>query len=238
MGRPADPVVAGAVDGAADPHRRPDRNRAARCVERRGRAHRQHDRGAVQAARRRPRRGAGPSRLPADRRRRARQLPDRPLRGRVAGCRSRPRHPLARRVRLDRAPTRAAGVRDGRRRVPRPLVARRLPVGGAPRPGGAHCRRARIRGHRRLGPVPLGGCRADRPASGRRRPRGRLHVQVPERRSRFPGLHLCERRGAAQASPAGVGVVEPSRHVRHGRGLSCRPMGSLPGSPGRRPCCR
>ena len=82
-------------------------------------------------------------------------------------------------------PARARAAHGGR-----PAQPRRLPHRPAARPAGAHRRRARGGRARRLGPVPQRGRAAGRPGRARRRPRGRLHLQVPERRPGFARVPL------------------------------------------------
>ena len=67
-----------------------------------------------------------------------------------------------------------------------------------------------------VGAVPVG---AER---GRRRPRRRLHVQVPQRRARGAGLPLRAARPAGAAALTDPGLVRPARPVRDGPGVRAR----------------
>ena len=66
-----------------------------------------------------------------------------------------------------------------------------------------------------VGPVPLDRRRPGRPHRRRRRPRGRLHLQVPQRRPRLPRLPLGRARGTrptpGSRSPAGWATRSRSR---------------------------
>ncbi len=140
------------------------------------------------------------------------QLPDRPLRARRA------RRGAEVRIRSGRRPDRRrrrARLRGRGRRDREPLP-RRLPLGRAGRPPRDHRRGARRRRARPLGSQPLRRRGRDRPGRGRRRSRGRLHLQVPERGSgsaRVPLRPARPRRGAPLADP---GLVRAARAVRHG----------------------
>ena len=100
---------------------------------------------------------------------------------------------------------------------------RRVPLGVPGRRRGAHPHRARRGGAGALGPVPLrrlGAGRARRLGGG---PRGRVHLQVPQRRARRAGLLL--RRGPAprRADPADPGLDGRHRPVPDGAGLHADP---------------
>ncbi len=115
-------------------------------------------------------------------------------------------------------PRRPAGLGRRRRRSPR-AHARRLPHRGDVRPARHHRRRARTRRPRAVGPVPLRGRRTGGPDRGRRRPRRRLHVQVPQRRARLPRLHLDRAAAAGRRRPADHGLDGPCPPVRDGARL-------------------
>ncbi len=67
-----------------------------------------------------------------------------------------------------------------------------------------------------LGPVARGRCARHRSARPRRRLRGRLHLQVPQRRSGRAGVRVRGRPPARPDRPADLGMVRPVRPVRHG----------------------
>ena len=163
------------------------------------------------ARRRRPRRAHG-SRPHRDRHRH-RQLPDRPLRRR--GHRRRARADAAvDRGRHLRGRHRRPAPRGGRRaHRPRRAQPRRVPLGLARRRPGAHPDRPRRRRAGALGPVPLRGRGARRPRRVGRRPRRRLHLQVPQRRPRLPGLRLRQRAPPGRSSPSRsrAGWATPTR---------------------------
>ena len=71
-------------------------------------------------------------------------------------------------------------------------------------------------------------------AEQRRRPRGRLHVQVPQRRARRARLPLRPRRAPGRAPQPDPGLVRAARPVRDGPGLRTGSRGSrgwLAGTP-------
>ena len=176
---------------------------------------------ALQAHPRRRRRASGPQRD----RHRLRQLPDRPLhrggdrrRARTRGAVDRGR---ARGRCHRRAGARGRGGADGRR-GPQPG---RLPLGPPGRRRGHHARDPRRRCARGLGPVPLGRLRPRRARPLGRGPRGGLHLQVPQRRTRVAGLRLRRpappRRLVGRTRPpaAHPGLDGPRGPVPHGSGL-------------------
>ena len=208
------------VRPAAHPRRR-DRPGVPRCGSGPDDRRRLDDRAALQAGPCRGRRPSGPRRD----RHRLRQLPHRPLhrRGdrRRAGPdraldRGRPRGGRHRRA----GPRRRGGADRGRGAQPG-----RLPLGTPGRRRGDHAGRPRRRRPRRLGPLPLGRVRARRARPLGRGPRRRLHLQVPQRRSRVAGVRL--RRPAPPrrlVRPAGAAAADPGldgarRPVPHGAGL-------------------
>ena len=93
---------------------------------------------------------------------------------------------LGMRVRAGR--TRCGRLGPGRRRRGGVLLAGRLPHRPRARHGRHHPRGARCRSARGVGPVALGRCAAGGPRWLRRRPRRRLHLQVPQRRSGRAGV--------------------------------------------------
>ena len=153
-------------------------------------------------------------------RHRQRQLPDRPVRARGARRRARD---------VARA-GRPAGARADHR-----AVARRRPR----RPGRACCRcRSSTTGRPRSPTWPASRRAADAVGAhvvwdlshavgaipidldgGRRHARGRLHVQVRQRRTWRAGVPLRPARLAGAAPAAGLGMVRPGRPVRDGPGL-------------------
>ena len=163
------------------------------------------------ARRGRPRRTHGPR--PHRDRHRHRQLPDRPLR----------RRGHRRRARADPALDRGRHVRGrhrrpaprGRRRAHRPRRAqpRRLPLGLARRRPGAHPDRPRRRRAGPLGPLPLRRRGADRPRRVGRRPRRRLHLQVPQRRPRLarPSATSTRASRTSSRSRSRAGWATPTR---------------------------
>ncbi len=177
-----------------------------------------------------PVQAAGRRRAGATRARRAglhgRRLPHRPLRRRRSG--RGPRNDGARAARRHRRRARAPGARRRARRPGRGrrAVARRLPVRrtGRPRrgdPAGARRRRAGA-----LGPLARGRRRRDRAGRHRGRSRGRLHLQVPQRRARLPGLPVRAARAPGAAALTDPGLVRQPGPVRHGSGLRAGATGS------------
>ena len=116
------------------------------------------------------------------------------------------------------------------------LSPRQLPLGGDRRHGGDHGRRPRRRGARRSGT-----CRHSAGAipveleAQRCRPRGRLHVQVPQRRARArPRSCTSARELQARAPQPDPGLVRAARPVRDGPGLRAGSRASAAGSSGPR----
>ena len=70
-----------------------------------------------------------------------------------------------------------------------------------------------------LGPLPLGRLDRGRPRGGGRRPRRRLHVQVPQRRPGRAGLAVRPPLAPGRAAQPDPGLVRPARPVRDGPGL-------------------
>ena len=89
-----------------------------------------------------------------------------------------------------------------------------------------------------LGPLALGRRRAGRADRRRRRPRRRLHVQVPQRRARGAGLPLRAAGPAGAAALADPGLVRPARPVRDGPGLRARRRASSASASAPRRCWR
>ena len=56
----------------------------------------------------------------------------------------------------------------------------------------------------------------------RRRPRGRVHLQVPQRRARRARLHVRAQRAPVRAAPADLGLARAPRSVRDGARLRAR----------------
>ena len=203
VGRPADPGLGRDLARPAAGDRRRARPGRPRCRPRPGGGRRLDDRAALQAD---AGRGRRPARADRDRAR-PRPVPDRPLR----------RGRRGRRVRADAALDRRGHHggrhrgpgRRGRRAADRAGAGqpRRLPVGLARRRPGDHRARARRRGAGAVGPLPLGGRRADPAGRLGRRPRGRLHLQVPQRRARLAGLPLRRRPAPRRAHPADPGLA-------------------------------
>ena len=163
------------------------------------------------ARRRRPRR-AHRSRPHRDRHRH-RQLPHRPLRRRGHRRRARADAALDRGRHL-RGRHRRPAPRGGRRaHRPRRAQPRRLPLGLARRRPGAHPDQPRRRRAGPLGPVPLRGLGARRPRRVGRRPRRRLHLQVPQRRPRAPRPSATSTRACRTSSPSRsrAGWATPTR---------------------------
>ena len=191
---------------AADAARRPDRA-GDRRRRRRGRGLRHHDDQHPQGAARRPEPAA----------RTARSSSPRPAASRPTSTRRRASGPGVT-LRLEGVDAPAIEeLIDERRR------------GGAGQPGRLSQRpAARRRGADRagacgggggdLGPLPFGRGDGGRAERGRRRPRGRLHLQVSERRAGVAGLRLLcargTRRRCGSRSPAGGGMRGRSRSRR------------------------
>ncbi len=166
------------------------------------------DHGAVLQARPRGRRRR-PGRPRRDRLRH-RQLPHRPLRPRGHRRRARP-HPALDRDRPGRRASpldQVAGRRGPAHRAGH-VQPRGLPVRPPRRRAGHHRRGPRGRRPRAVGPEPLG--RLGRAGARRvgRRPRRRMHLQVPLRRARRPGLRLPRPAPPRHAAPAGPGLDGP-----------------------------
>ena len=145
---------------------------------------------------------------PADHRRRPRRLPDRPLRRRGAGARratSRSAGSTATRSRASRPRTWRAALDDDVALVVLSLVNYRSAaivdieaVTAAARDAGAHVA---------VGPVARGGRDPGRARRARRRPRGRLHLQVPVRRPRRARLPVRRAASSRTAPAADPGLV-------------------------------
>ena len=191
---------------AADPARRPDRD-GDRRRRRRGRGLRHDDDQRSQGAARR----AEPASRAVGGGRRGRELSDRHLCGREP----RGRRDAAARGRR-RAVARGADRRDGGGGAGQPG---RLPQRPPARRGRADREGARGGGGGGLGPLPLGRGDAGRAQCRRRRPGGRLHLQVPERRAGVAGLRVL--RGAAPGGGAAAagGLVGTRAAVRLRGGL-------------------
>ena len=101
-------------------------------------------------------------------------------------------------------------------------LARGLPERGAGRHGRDHPARARGGGAGALGPVPLRRLGPGGPGRVRRRPGGRLYLQVPERRSRRAGVPVRPPRDPGPADPAHPGLVRPAGPVHDGAPLRAR----------------
>ena len=222
------------VDAAALRDRRPHRPGGHRGEGRADGHRRLHDRAALQARAGRGRRAARPRHDPARDRGRQRQLPHRPLRAR--GHRPRARHAAA----LDRGRHRlgrdARAARRGRRTRDRPRRGepRRLPLGLPRRGARAHPHRARRRRADPLGPLPLRGLRARHGRPVGLRPRRRLHLQVPQRRTGLPGVRLRARRPPGRAEPADPGLDGHGGRVRDGSRVRAGRAASVGSSAARR----
>lgn len=180
---PGPQLERGGLDRTAVHAGRPDRA-ADRRRTGRGGGLRQHVGQPLQGAHR----GAAAAARAADRAGRAGLLPHRPVhsRGRHRPLRGRAQRAAALAGRPGRPARRQCG---GRRALARGLPQRRAAGHGGDHRAGAP--RGRTDG---LGPLPLGGCAAGRTRCLRRGLRGRLHVQVPQRRTVRAGLPI---RGAA-----------------------------------------
>ena len=77
------------------------------------------------------------------------------------------------------------------------------------------------RGTGRVGPLPCSRAAPGRPHGGRRPVGRRVHLQVPQRRTRRPGVHVCRRRPDRPGRRAVPRLVRPVRPVRDG--LDVRP---------------
>ena len=208
------------------PDRHPDRRRARRGLDRR------LDLGQ-------PVQGTERLRGPAEGRRAgahhaafgAQQLSDRPVHRRER------RH----RRRAEAAPGRGRRPRrqpDQRRRAA-DADARQLPQRPHPRHGRADADRPCGRRADGLGPGALGRRGAGRSARGRRRLRGRLRLQVPERRPRRAGLRLGpsaahRAHGSRRPAPAALRLARPCGAVRVRARPTGRPAASIASSAARR----
>ena len=142
-------------------------------------------------------------------------------------------------------------VLDGARRAQRPRAAPGRPA----RAGRPPARTAALRGRSRhvdyrsgaiadmaaltaaargLGPLPLRRRGPRRPQRRRRRPRGRLHLQVPQRRPGRARLPLRRAGPPGAAALADPGLVRPARPVRDGARLRTRRRHRRASRPARR----
>ena len=170
---------------------------------------------AMRAAAARPagsdRAGAGP-----------RPVPDRPVRRGRGGPRVRADAALDRRRHRRRGDGRPAGRRGGSADRARRAQPRRVPLGLAGRGRRAHRDRARRRRAGAVGPVPLGRRGPGRAGRVGRRPGGRLHLQVPQRRTRLAGVPVRRRAAARRADPADPGLDGRRGPVPDGPDLRAR----------------
>ena len=115
----------------------------------------------------------------------------------------------------------AAGRRRARDRGRR-AEPRRLPVGLPRGCRGPHPHRPRRRRAHPVGPLPLRRLGAGRGGRVGLRPRGRLHLQVPQRRARIARVRVRRDAAPGAARAADPGLDGHGRCLRDGSGVSAR----------------